>query len=93
MSQTILSKLRKREKYGINSGIDRQIRAGITLEMLPPFGPNLTPFRTANPDFLLLIIAGFTGKIYLPHLKRESQPCLNTILKMSISTYSAAGKR
>jgi hypothetical protein len=27
---------------------------------LPPLGPNLTPFRTANPDFLFLIIAGFT---------------------------------
>jgi len=47
-------------KYGFNSGIGRQIPAGITLEKLPPLGPNLTPFRTANPDFLLLIIAAFS---------------------------------
>jgi hypothetical protein len=40
MSQTILNKLQKWEKYWINSDIDRQIRTRITLKMLPPFGPN-----------------------------------------------------
>ena len=65
-------------KYRFNSGIGRQIHASITTDMLPPFGPNLTPFRTANPDFLHLIIAGFTGRIYLTHLLKESQCPLRT---------------
>jgi len=73
MSQTILSKLRKREKYGINSDIDRKIHAGITSQMLPPFGPNLTPFRTANPVVFTLNIAGLSRKrrLFLPHKKKK----------------------
>ena len=71
MSQTILSKLRKWEKYGINLGIDRQIRAGITSKMLPPLGPNLTPFRPANPVVFNLYIAGFPGRISVPHKKKK----------------------
>ena len=49
--QIILSDLQTYEngrKSGFNSVIDRQIRAGIPLEMLPPFGPDLTPFRPAK---------------------------------------------
>jgi hypothetical protein len=30
--------------------------------MLPPFGPNLTPFRPANSDVLNLNIADFSRK-------------------------------
>jgi len=74
MFQTILSKLQKREKYEINSDIDRQILTGITLNMLPLLGPDLTPFRSANSDFFHIIIAGSTGRIFLPHLEKESQP-------------------
>jgi hypothetical protein len=81
MFQTILSKLRKWKKYGINSGIDRQIHAGITSEMLPPFGPYLTLFRHPNLDFLHLIIAGFTGRFLLPHFVKESQPPLEHFFK------------
>jgi len=31
--------------------------------MLPPFGPDLTTFRLANPNVLLLNITGSTGRI------------------------------
>jgi hypothetical protein len=58
MFQYILSEGRKWKKYGINSGIDRQIHAGITMQMLPPLGPNLTPFRPANPVVFNLDITG-----------------------------------
>lgn len=43
---------------------------------LPPMGPDLTPFRSANTDFFQICITGFTGRIYLPHLWKESQPLL-----------------
>jgi len=62
MFQYLLSNQRTCEnerKSGFNSVIDRQIRVNITPGMIPPLEPSLTPFRTANPDFLLLIIAGF----------------------------------
>jgi hypothetical protein len=69
----MLSKLRKREKYGINSGIDRKIRSGITSEMLPPLGPNLTPFCTANPVVFNLYIAGFSRKSIFTTQKEKIQ--------------------
>ncbi len=56
--------------------------------MLPPFGPNLTPLRNTNPNFLLLIISDFTEKIFLPHFENENQPLLSTFLKKSIFTYN-----
>ena len=65
MFQYILSDLRTCEngrKYGFNSVIDRQIHAGITPGMLPPFGPNLTPFRPANPVVFHLNITGLSRK-------------------------------
>jgi hypothetical protein len=74
MFQYILSDLRPGEngrKYGFNSGIDWQIHAGITPGMLPPFGPNLTPFRPANSDVRHLNIAGFPGRIFVPHKKKK----------------------
>ena len=73
MLQAILSKLRKRGKYGFNSGIDRQIRAGIPLGMLPPLGPNLTLFRPANPVVFNLYIAGLSRKDILITQKEKKQ--------------------
>jgi hypothetical protein len=61
MFQTILSKLRKWEKYGINSGIVRQFHAGITINMLPPLGL-IPPFRFTNSDVFPLNIAGLSRK-------------------------------
>jgi hypothetical protein len=46
-----------------------------------------TLFNHANSDFLHIIIAIFTGIIFLPHLEKESQPPLEYFFKMSISTY------
>jgi hypothetical protein len=46
----------------------------ITSDMLPPFRPNLTPFRSTNPDFLLIIIAGFTvspGEYFYHTLRKK----------------------
>jgi hypothetical protein len=43
-----------------------------------------TTFNSANSDNLNLNIAGFNGKILLPHFEKESQPPLE---KMSNSTY------
>jgi hypothetical protein len=60
-------------KYGFNTVIDWQIRAGITLEMLPTFGPNLTPFRPANPAVLNLYIADFSRKSILTTQKEKIQ--------------------
>ena len=73
MFQTILSKLRKREKNGINSVIDRQIHTGITPQILPPFGPSLTPFRQANSDALNLNIIGFSRKNMCTTQKEKNQ--------------------
>jgi hypothetical protein len=39
--------------------------------MLPPLGPNLTPFRPTNPVVFHLNIAGFPGKISVPHKKKN----------------------
>jgi hypothetical protein len=50
------------KKYGFDSGIDRKIHTGITPGMLPPLGPNLTPFRPANPVVFNLYIAGPSRK-------------------------------
>jgi hypothetical protein len=60
-------------KYGFNSGIDRQIRTGITSKMLPPLGPNLTPFRPAHSDVLDLDIAGLSRKDILITQKEKNQ--------------------
>jgi len=46
---------------------------------LPPLeGVTLTftPINPANPVVLLIIIAGSTGRIFLPYLEKESQPPL-----------------
>ena len=45
------------------------------------------PFRPTNTNTPNFSIAGVTGNIFLPHLKRESQPPIETFLKMSIFTY------
>jgi hypothetical protein len=49
-------------KFWFSSDIGRQIHAGITSEMLPPFGPDLTPFRPANPVVFHLNIVGLSRK-------------------------------
>jgi hypothetical protein len=43
--------------------------------MLPPLGPDLTPFRIADSAFEIFNITGFPGKeeIFLPYLKAKSQ--------------------
>jgi hypothetical protein len=41
--------------------------------MLPPLGPNLTPFRPANSDVLDLNIAGFSRKSILTTQKEKIQ--------------------
>jgi len=51
----------------------RQIHAGITSEMLPPLGPDLTPFRPANPVVFNLYIAGLSRKDILITQKEENQ--------------------
>jgi hypothetical protein len=51
----------------------RQIHVGITSEMLPPFGPDLTPFRPANPVVFNLYIAGLYRKDILITQKEENQ--------------------
>jgi hypothetical protein len=38
---------------------------------LPPLGPNLTPFRPANSGFRHLNIAGFPGRISVPHKRKK----------------------
>jgi hypothetical protein len=60
-------------KFWFSSDMGRQIHAGITSEMLPPFGPDLTPFRPANPVVFHLNIAGLSGKrrVFLPHKKKK----------------------
>jgi hypothetical protein len=57
---------------------------------LPPFeGVTLTftHINSADSGSSNLIIAGSTGRIYLPHFEKESQPLLE---KISISTYPTA---
>ena len=76
MFQFILIGLRPCEngrKSGFNKVIDRQIHAGITLEKLPPLGPNLTSFRTANPAIFNLYIAGLSRKIIITTQKEKIQ--------------------
>jgi hypothetical protein len=76
MFQYLLSELRTCEngrKYGFNSDIGQQIHAGITPRMLPPFGPNLTPFRPTHSDVFSLIIAGLSRKLlFTTPLERKS---------------------
>jgi hypothetical protein len=49
-----------------------------TLKLPPLEGVTLTftPINPAKPGVFLLIIAGSTGEIYLPHFEKESQPLL-----------------
>jgi hypothetical protein len=60
-------------KFWLNSVIDRQIRAGIALEMLPPLGLNLTPFRPANPVIFNLNITGLSRNSILTTQKEKIQ--------------------
>jgi hypothetical protein len=67
MFQYILSDCENEGKYGdvykatrVQLRHCQQILAGITSEMLPPFGPNVLPLCIANKDFSLLFIAGNT---------------------------------
>jgi len=60
-------------KYGSNPDIGRQSHAGITPKMLPPFGPNLTPFRSANSVVFPLNIAGLSRKSILTTQKEKIQ--------------------
>ncbi len=57
----------------MTSGIDRQIRAGITSEMLPPLESSFTLFRPANPVVFNLYIAGFSRKSILTTQKQKIQ--------------------
>jgi hypothetical protein len=41
--------------------------------MLPPFGPNLTPFRPANPVVITLNIAGLSRKYFFTTQKEKIQ--------------------
>jgi hypothetical protein len=56
--------------------------------------PFFIRFDHTNKNFSNPHIAGFTGKIYIPHLDNKSQPLLKkTSLKINISTFKVAGSR
>jgi hypothetical protein len=67
----------------------RKKRKFKTVKLPPLEGVTITftPINPANSGVFLLIIAGSTGRIFLPHFKNESQPLLE---KISISTYPTA---
>jgi hypothetical protein len=69
-------------KYGFNSGIDRQIRTGITSKMLPPLGPNLTPFRPANPVVFNLDITGLSRKDILTTQEEKIQDISDKLVEI-----------
>ena len=55
-----------------------------SLEMLPPFGPNLTPFRPANPVVFNLYIAGLSRKDILTTQKEKIQDISEKLVEILI---------
>jgi hypothetical protein len=62
------------------------------LYKLPPPGVDIffTIIRSANSDSFHSYIIGFLARIFLPHLQKESQPLLGTMI---IFTYSPGGEK
>jgi hypothetical protein len=60
-----------------------------TIKLPPLEGVNSTfiPLNKANSVVFFLYIAGFTGKINLPYIRKESQVLKEYFLKMSISFF------
>jgi hypothetical protein len=64
------------------------------LRILPPFGPDPTPFRPANSVVFFLYIAGLSRKNIFYHiLRKKVNPPKNTFLKMSVFTWKIEGKK